>query len=50
MGHCGVNSRGRRTQRRAQERREAAARRRELLALQLSYRPKHKKRKIKNDG
>ncbi len=40
------SSRGRRTQRRAQERAAANARRRELLALQRSYRTK---RKIKND-
>jgi hypothetical protein len=44
-----VNSRGRRTQRRAAERREYNARRSELIRLQLSYRPKRKKRKIKND-
>jgi|KBSSwiStaDraftv2_1062776.scaffolds.fasta_scaffold1200722_3 hypothetical protein len=43
-----MNSRGRRTQRRAAERREEKAERRKRLALQLSYRPK--KRKIKNDG
>lgn len=41
-----MNSRGRRTQRRAAERREEKAERRKRLALQLSYRPK--KRKIKN--
>lgn len=38
-----MNSRGRRTQRRADERREEKAARRRLLALQLSYRPKRKK-------
>lgn len=45
-----MNSRGRRTQRRAQERRAANARRLELLPIQLSYRPKRKKRKIENYG
>jgi len=43
-----MSSRGRRTQRRAAERREEKAERRKRLALQLSYRPK--KRKIKNEG
>jgi hypothetical protein len=42
-----VNSRGRRTQRRAAERREEKEQRRKRLELQLSYRPK--KRKIKNE-
>lgn len=41
-----MNSRARRTQRRADERRAATVRRRELYELQRSYRPK---RKIKND-
>jgi hypothetical protein len=43
-----VKSRGRRTQRRAAERREEKAERLKRLELQLSFRPK-KKRKIKND-
>lgn len=39
-----MNSRGKRTQRRAEERREAKQARRKLLKLQLSYRPKKRKR------
>lgn len=42
-----MNSRGRRTQRRAEERRKYKEEMRKRLALQLSYRPK---RKIKNEG
>ena len=41
-----MNSRGARTQRRAAERRAANERRRELLAIQKTYR---RKRKIKNE-
>lgn len=42
-----MTSRGRRTQRRAAERREEKAERRKRLELQKSYRPK--KRKIENN-
>jgi hypothetical protein len=42
-----VNSRGRRTQRRAAERREEKAERRKRLELQRTYSPR--KRKIKNE-
>lgn len=44
-----MNSRGRRTQRRANERRQAKLEAAKRLALQLSFRVK-RKRKIKNDG
>jgi len=40
-----MNSRGRRTQRRAAERREAKLERQRLLPLQLSFRPKKRRRK-----
>lgn len=42
-----MNSRGRRTQRRAEERRALKVRRRELLALQRSF---HVKRKGRTGG
>lgn len=42
-----MNSRGRRTQRRADERREAKVKRMKLLPLQLTYRVK--KRKMRKD-
>lgn len=40
-----MNSRGRRTQRRAAERRDEKSVRNERLALQLSFKPKKKTRK-----
>jgi hypothetical protein len=40
-----MNARGRRTQRRAEERRTRKAEQRKLLPLQLSFRPRKKREK-----